>query len=84
MTHFFQARERTDCTKCQYSRRIPLSSQLTCTHPLASVQRNLDAGAHGMYRSTPNFSRRVPAAVFSRQRKPPRLGLAISSARSSR
>jgi len=43
----FEAHNKTDCTKCQYSRRIPLSSQLTCKHPLAHVQRNLEARTHG-------------------------------------
>jgi len=47
MKYFFGAQEKTDCTKCLYSRRIPLSSQLTCTYPLAYLQRNLDAGTDG-------------------------------------
>jgi hypothetical protein len=47
MKNSFEVRDKTDCSKCQYSRRIPLSSQLTCTHPLAHVQRNLDGGTHG-------------------------------------
>jgi hypothetical protein len=47
MKHFFDVHNKTDCTKCTYSRRIPLSEQLTCTHPMAQVERNLDAGTHG-------------------------------------
>jgi hypothetical protein len=42
----FEAYDKTDCTKCQYSRGIPLSEQLTCIHPLARVQRNLGAATH--------------------------------------
>ncbi len=47
MSHFFEVHGKADCMKCRYSRRIPLSNQLTCTQPLAHVQRNLDAGIHG-------------------------------------
>jgi hypothetical protein len=47
MMHFLEVHEKTECTRCQYSRRIPLSSQLTCTHPLAQVERNLNAGTRG-------------------------------------
>jgi hypothetical protein len=37
MKNYLKAHDKTDCAKCRYSRRIPLSSQLTCTHPLADV-----------------------------------------------
>jgi len=47
MRHLFEAREKNDCTKCKYSRRIPLSDQLTCKHPLAHLQSNVVTGAHG-------------------------------------
>jgi len=47
MKHFFEVQEKTDSTKWRYSRQIPLSSQLTCTHPLAHVQRKLDAATQG-------------------------------------
>ena len=70
MSHFFEVHEKSDCTKCLYSRRIPLSIQLNCTHPLAKVQRNLGATTHeqpfGQCRSTLNFSRPVPVTAFRR------------------
>lgn len=47
MEHFLRVHDKTDCTKCRYSCRIPLSSQMTCKHPLAQVQRNVEAGTHG-------------------------------------
>ena len=47
MRRFFEVLEKTDCTKCRYSRLIPLSSQLTCTHPLGQLQSNLGAPTHG-------------------------------------
>jgi hypothetical protein len=47
MKNYFEVQDKTDCTKCRYSRRIPLDSQLTCSHPLARVQSNLGAATHG-------------------------------------
>ncbi len=47
MRHFFETHNKTDCTKCRYSRQLPLSSQLTCTHPLAQVERHFSVGKHG-------------------------------------
>jgi len=48
MKLFFEARKKTNCTNCEYSRQIPLSNHVTCKHPMAQVQRNFDAGAHGL------------------------------------
>jgi len=47
MKPLFDVHDKTDCTKCWYSRPLPLSNQLTCMHPMAQVERNLDAGTHG-------------------------------------
>jgi hypothetical protein len=47
MKNYFEVQDKTDCTKCRYSRRILLSNQLTCTHPLAQIQSNLGAATHG-------------------------------------
>lgn len=73
MRHFFVVREKTECSKCVYSRRIPLSSQLTCTHPLANVQRNLDAGAHGQpywpVSFDPKFVTSCPCRGFQQTKK---------------
>ncbi len=47
MKNYLEVHDKTDCMKCWYSRGIPLSSRLTCTHRLAQVQRSLDAATHG-------------------------------------
>jgi len=46
MKNYFKLHDKTDCTKCRYSRPLPRSSQLTCKHPLAQVQGNLGAATH--------------------------------------
>ena len=40
MKNYFEVQDKTDGTKCRYSRRIPLDSQLTSSS-------NLGAATHG-------------------------------------